>query len=107
VDELLAFWRARLDETEVAAKAWLPFGNPDAGQRDHFARHDPGRALREVAADRAILARYEDCLARMEDPEYPAGVARDQAREYEDFVIPNRVAVHSDHPDYRAEEWKP
>jgi hypothetical protein len=33
-------------------------------------------------------------------------VARDQAREYEDFVIPNRVAVHSDHPGYK-QEWKP
>jgi len=71
-----------------------------------ITRHDPARALREVTAMRAILARYEDCLARMEDPDYPQGVARDQAREYEDFVLPNLAAVYSDSPDYN-QDWKP
>ncbi len=65
-----------------------------------IARHDPARALREVEADRRILARYQDCLARMEDPDYPQGVARDQAREYEDFVLPNLLMKWADHPDY-------
>lgn len=67
---------------------------------------DPARVLREVAGARNILARYEDCLARMEDPDYPQAVARDQAREYEDFVLTNLTAAWSDHPDYRS-EWTP
>lgn len=72
----------------------------------HIGRNDPARVLRRVEAGRAILARYEDCLSRMEDRDYPAGVARDQAREYEDFVLPNLAAEFSDRPGYR-EEWKP
>ena len=68
--------------------------------------YDPARVLREVEARRAILARYEDCLTRMEDPDYSAVTARDQAREYEDFVLPNLAAVYSSHPDYR-QEWVP
>ena len=55
----VAFLRARLDEDEAAAKAWLPFGNPDSAQREHIARHDPARVLREVAAKRAILALHQ------------------------------------------------
>ena len=55
---------------------------------------------------RRILARYQDCLTRMVDPGYPQGVARDQAREYEDFVLPNLLTRWADHPDY-DEDWKP
>jgi hypothetical protein len=57
-DDLIAFLNARLDEDEAAAKAWLPFGNPDAAAREHIARHDPARVLREVQAMRAILAAH-------------------------------------------------
>jgi alkanesulfonate monooxygenase SsuD/methylene tetrahydromethanopterin reductase-like flavin-dependent oxidoreductase (luciferase family) len=128
VDELIAFITARLDEDEASAKA-VAFrsrftamgnsvqspggrGNPpmpiadviDPETASHIARHDPARVLREVAAKRAILARYEDCLARMEDPDYSHVTARDQAREYEDFVLPNLATVWSNHPDYR-QEW--
>jgi hypothetical protein len=71
-----------------------------------IARQDPARALREVEAGRGILARYKDCLARMENPDYSAVFARAQAREYEDFVLPNLLIRYSDHPDYR-QEWKP
>ena len=63
--------------------------------------NDLNRVLREVEAKRAILARYEDCLARLEDDDYPAGTARDQAREYEDFVLPNLAAAYSGHEDYQ------
>ena len=130
MNELATFWAGCLDEEEAAARAYVPVAdlthrhghgkgwrehNHLAGNRPHqhdlntdgqipaVTVGDPARVLREVEAGRAILARYEDCLARMEDPDYPAGVARDQAREYEDFVIPNLIAVYSDHPDYRAE----
>lgn len=56
---LVEFLRARLDEDEAAAKAWLPFGNPDAAARNHVARHDPGRVLREVTHKRTILERHD------------------------------------------------
>ena len=81
-------------------------GAPDTAQALHIARHDPARARREVEAGRRIMARYEDCLDRMEDPEYPASIARDQAREYEDFVLPNLAMAWSSHPEYRR-EWRP
>lgn len=53
--DLVEFLRQRLDEDERAAKAWLPIGNPDAAAREHIARHDPARVLRDVEAKRAIL----------------------------------------------------
>jgi len=71
-----------------------------------ITRHDPARVLREIEAGRRILARYRDCLTRMEDPDYPQGVARDQAREYEDFVLPNLATAWSEHPGFR-EDWDP
>ena len=131
--DLAEFLSARLDEDEaVAAKAqkkrrspWRVIDSirmrvisgspnrdlvvaetPGNGIADHIARHDPARVLRHVEGSRRILARYQDCLARMEDPDYPQAVARDQAREYEDFVLPNLLTRWSDHPDYR-QGWKP
>jgi uncharacterized protein DUF6221 len=85
---------------DLAAREFAP------GVVEHIARHDPARVLREVEAKRAILARYEDCLIRMEDPEYPNAVARDQAREYEDFVLPDLASAWAGHPDY-DEAWAP
>ena len=76
------------------------------GEAPHVARHDPARVLREVEAKRNILARYEDCLTRQEDQDYPYAPAAEQAREYEDFVLPNLVAAWSDHPDY-DQDWTP
>jgi hypothetical protein len=128
----VTFAQARLDEDETAAKSatdgpWYAVGNEIRGhdrtyaggepdilvvkhtwpqEAAHIVRHDPARALREVEAGRRILARYEDCLARMEDPDYPQGVARDQAREYEDFVLPNLLYRWADHPDYEP-AWLP
>jgi hypothetical protein len=94
MDDVVAFLNARLNEKEQFARvARLPAKNR-------------ARVLREVHAGRMILARYADTLARMEDDDYPAGVARDQAREYEDFVLPNLAAVDSDHPDY-LQDWEP
>jgi Family of unknown function (DUF6221) len=80
--------------------------DPDGRVFIHAARHDPARVLRDVKAGRRILARYRDCLDRIEDPAHPAGVARDQAREYEDFVLPSLLARWADHPDYDP-AWKP
>jgi hypothetical protein len=132
--EMLAFITGRLIERETAARAYVPLtgfthrhGTSEPGWQEHAhagggGHHghdpdtggqvpiaevsDPARVLRSVQATRRILARYEDCLIRMEDPDYPAGVARDQAREYEDFVLPNLAAEFSDHPGYDR-EWAP
>lgn len=124
MDDLVAFLKARLDEDERAPtpgrealddlRFELKRGEP---YWQHLAsRVEDGldiqtvaweaRVRREVAAKRAILARYEDCLARMEDPDYSAATARDQAREYEDFVLPNLAVPYANHPDYQ-QEWKP
>lgn len=96
--DLVAFITARLDEDDREIRNDPPVGMGYAML--------PARMLREAEAGRRMLARYEDCLARMEDPGYPQGVARDQAREYEDFVLPNLAASWSDHPDY-DQDWKP
>lgn len=76
-DPLVAFFTARLDEEETTAKAaaggpWTgsgPYvGAAGAGiimqarhseDAAHVARHDPARVLRDVEADRAILAMLE------------------------------------------------
>jgi hypothetical protein len=123
---LAAFLAARLDEDEEIAKRAKRNGYPvNSGPLNgwwvkpgynvaepitlaagtYAACHGPDRTLREIEGIRSILARYEDCLARMDDPAYPQAVARDQAREYEDFVLPPLAAVYSDSPGYR-EEWK-
>lgn len=102
--------RVQMVGTETEQTGWMVC---EVGQFDrapmiaaHIARYDPARVLREVGAARRILARYQDCLARMEDPDYPQGAARDQAREYEDFVLPNLLVRWAGHPDY-DQEWKP
>jgi len=110
-DTLPGFLADRVNEEGVWAQAALAAnGESRARGLSSTLWDDEDRAahrtLREVEAKLAILTRYEDCLARMEDPDYPAAVARDQAREYEDFVLPPLAAIYSDHPDYR-QEWRP
>lgn len=97
---IAAFITARLDE-EAAASPDMLWGETAA---DNDMDERRARAHRVIDGTRNILARYEDCLTRMEDPEYPAAVARDQAREYEDFVLPNIAVRWSDHPDY-GPDW--
>jgi uncharacterized protein DUF6221 len=120
MDDLIAFIKARLDEDEAAAKpfegtTWqaepspigviLVDGEPlieghVTGLTAHIARHDPDRVLREVAAKRAILAEHlrvgGSCRMCIEWPTQP----------WPCRTVRILAAVHSDHPDYRA-EWKP
>ena len=80
----------------IATASWM-----DA---EHIARHDPARALREVAAKRAILARHapmggvlnlcEQCVGDRSSERWPCEDVRAIA------------ATWSDHPGYRA-EWAP
>jgi Family of unknown function (DUF6221) len=97
------FLWARLDEDEADARE-RDRHSDELGAGADFGT-GPG-ALGMIAAIRAILFRYADCLARMEDPDYPAGVAKDQAREYEDFVLPNLAAAWNGYPDY-DQDWAP
>jgi len=145
VDGLIAFWRARLGEDEAAAKAaaeisritqWVIGEVNDDGTRDvrpanddlewvaghiagadatHIAAHDPARALRDVAADRAILEAYEGVAATREalaaDLESsPVLMAAYTETVYHlavlENVIRHRAGVHSDHPEYKP-EWAP
>jgi uncharacterized protein DUF6221 len=122
-DDLTAFVTARLDEDEAAAKAWLPFGNPDAAQRDHIARHDPARALREVASLRALAGMHHRPSQAQVDHYVYTEAAKFcsfcgpgdswEAREHPDWFdewpchhMRLIAAIWSDHPDYRP-EWAP
>lgn len=66
MSDLVEFLRARLDDDERAAKAWLPFGNPDAAARAHVARHAPERVLRYVERDRLIVDLHDQGGERWE-----------------------------------------
>lgn len=72
----------------------------------HMARHDPARVLRRIERDRLILDRYEDTLARIDDPEYSTVEAAQQAREYEDFVLPALALPYADREGCPP-EWRP
>jgi hypothetical protein len=114
MDDLIAFVAARLNEDEAAAKAWLPLGNPTTMQREHIARHDPGRVLREVAAMRAIVDGCEE--AALHPYDLPEGVtdgrddserSRDEAvLEAMEAVAGALATIWDTHPGYRP-EWRP
>lgn len=94
MDELIAFVRARLDEDEAFAQQFLE-GLPDEYVGDLtpvqvFAM----RALRQIAAKRALLVAYYDA-GEFSDPWIGLDVA-----------VRICAAVWDDHPDYRA-EWAP
>ena len=100
---LAAFLNARLDEDEMAALAWLPFGNPGAAQREHIARHDPARVLREVEAGRAIVRRCAGVMDEMDV--YPNGLVSPRALLARQVLMWLGV-TWADYPDYDG-EWKP
>jgi hypothetical protein len=76
----------------------------DDDYRDYIARHDPARALRDIEADRKLLALYAE-VADMDrddpEPEYAYGRAVGLGE-----ATRLRAARFSDHPDYR-QEWAP
>jgi hypothetical protein len=104
--ELVEFLRQRLDEDEAAAKAWLPIGNPDAAQREHIARHDPARVLREVDSKRRIVEQYEAMQAGVEAAAGTilAGAAKVRLGAYK-FALKCLALPYADHPDY-DEKWR-
>jgi hypothetical protein len=85
--ELLAFYRARLDEDEAAARA-LP--------------EPPARALREVEAKRAIANAWEHAEAARPRP---GGQVYGYQATGLLIAIKHLVWAWSDHPDYRL-DWR-
>ena len=112
--DLISFLNARLDEDEaIAQSAAKRMGSPDwrqaatddgrdtvvMGEREvglhsllgtHIARHDPARVLREVEADRKLIAAYED-VPEFSDPWIGL-----------DLAVRIRAAIWNDHPDYEG-----
>jgi hypothetical protein len=95
-DDRAAFYAARLDDDEVAAKAVRP--DQDYADSAHQERWSPARVLREVEAGRKLLAACDEAV---NGPDADLGVA-----DALEAVIRDRAAVYSDHPGYR-QEWKP
>jgi hypothetical protein len=132
VDDLLAFWRARLDETEAIAQGASPgpwhlnaegdevlavddvtvaeafalSGRQQRATASHVALHDPDRALRDVAADRAILEHHRAVgyypATDLGRSHYWCSCGEPQPC----LTVRARVSVYSDHPSYK-EDWKP
>lgn len=131
-DDLVAFLRARLDEDERVARStkqnglsWQNFemdgelrDDRNAGTvasvipetREHIARHDPARVLREVEAKRRIL----DVHAPEPLSEYVRKSYCEVCQCYADGIVEGAypcatvallASMYSDHPDYRP-EWR-
>jgi len=107
--ELVAFLSARLDEDEERARRVQAALDGGWNYFDETPTEliDPARALREVQAKRAMLAKYERGR-RLYNPDAsdwfsPAAAMFGGDMEW---LIGTLAAVWSDHPDYR-EEWKP
>lgn len=115
MDDLIAFWAARLDEDEAAAKKAVELGDGVWALAPHFhtARHSPARVLRGVEADRGLLdlldraTRYRDRVFAQPSPRSVSDEMRAVTQMLAlEQVVKLRAAVHSDHQDYRP-EWKP
>lgn len=113
MEALIAFLRAALNEDERVARQATVQGVRDLVKDNmnrfhvvrHVARWEPDRVLVEVEAKRRILDRYEDAIARQTDPDYSEITARDQAQEYEDWIIPALAQPYAGRPGWR-EEWR-
>jgi hypothetical protein len=121
-EEQVAFLAARLDEDETSAKlaareggTWTQDdparfpgsisslggpvvydeGAPDENQAPHIVRFDPNRMLRDVAADRQLLAAWQQAEAAT-----PASAWESDYAQALERAVRIRAAVYSDHPDY-------
>ena len=97
----------RVQVTDYGTQDGEPEEDSPQGRADsaHIAEHDPARALREIDADRKLLAQFVEVGAREVD--------LDDAVEYADgwvnalgLAVRLRASVFSDRPGYR-EEWRP
>lgn len=70
----------------------------------HIARHNPARALREVAAKRSAIEEYESVVESMDDYD-PDGMGRAMVSSLRG-VLEAAASVYADHTDCQ-EGWKP
>lgn len=83
----------------------------DASLAAHIARHDPARVLREVEADRMLLAALAEIQLQLQSRGTEGlfdSAALQAAGKYEGLLlaVKIRAARFGGHPDYR-QEWKP
>jgi hypothetical protein len=110
MDDLVTFLNARLDEDEAAAEV------AGTDERMWPLAPDPARVLREVKAERAILAEH---MPREYDRYGRTGIyCRTCVTDHEAYMdddapdtwpcatVRHLAAVWDGHPDYRP-EWKP
>lgn len=97
MSDLVAFLEERLAEDERTAGASAPRRYVGTSMTDLRPAEPESRALREVEAKRAMVARCQ-----RDATDAANGTAYDLARE----VLGDLAAVYADHPDYR-EEWRP
>jgi hypothetical protein len=121
MSDLVDFLRARIDKDEALARAcaatpWraLPAGqivvdSPDPAPvaaaenltyAEHVARHDPARALRDVAAKRRLIAEYEKNAWRATQGRDPQHV------DPWETTLRLLAEVYDQHPAYQ-EAWRP
>jgi hypothetical protein len=145
MDELVRWLREQLDKDTTLAKRAanmkldLPSDAPwerarllieqgrAAADEQHIAEHDPARVLREIEADRELLAEYERLVRAHEahqkeadrlneagddDPFRTAALRREA--DYLPAMLhvlegwaKRKAAVYRGRPGYRAEEWAP
>lgn len=91
MDELIAFYRARLEEEGCIVRAAF------------IDSSRPPRELRDVEADRKLIAAYEQAAENAKHPDYEG--AWEYGSGLED-AVKIRAERFSDHPDYQ-ESWKP
>jgi hypothetical protein len=100
--DLISFVRARLDEREALYRKFVqPPADPRSGPHESWA-------MRDVAAQRAIVDQYDSCLRTeqacyemcIDAPYVPGLVMAFKAS------VQFLAAIDSDHPDY-DETWKP
>lgn len=130
--DLVAFLRARLDETAAKARAagaelggdWYyddghvlarregdqvatgsqDYLEPERGE--HIACHDPARVLADIEAKRGVL---QLVTKAQEDAEFPDFLVSRPAKVMLlalEPVLQHLAMAHADHPDYRK-EWRP
>jgi hypothetical protein len=100
VDDLTTFLRKRIAEDKaIAEECTGPDWRVDPGDgvnREHIARHDPARVLREAEAKLTVLDELDLAVYG-------------QSRPYVDallFAVRQMGIAYADHPDYQ-ENWRP
>lgn len=72
---------------------------------EHIARHDPARVLREIEADRALIADYTSAQETVDAIDYPNMYDVGRAQGLEEAVR-RRASAYDHRPGYQ-ESWRP